>query len=65
MSNALDEACEAQARALREFGYSDVTAEDVLAAHGRWLRGETASDVISRFCEGAFEGHPRLFGERP
>ena len=59
----LDEGFAAQARSLREFGYSDVTADRVREAHTRWLAAEPPTDVIDRFCFGAFDDHPRIFGE--
>jgi hypothetical protein len=55
---------EAQAKSLREFGYSDVKAADVAAAHAKWLAGEEMTDIIEMFCESAFNDHPTIFGTR-
>lgn len=60
----LEQGFEAQARNLREFGYPDVTAELVAAAHADWKAGNEPKDVIARFCESAFEEHPQIFGQR-
>lgn len=61
--NLLEQGFEAQARSLREFGYPDITPDMVREAHRKWKAGEEASDIIERFCESAFEGHPDIFGE--
>lgn len=61
----IDEAFAAQAKAMREFGYSDVTADTVRRYHADWMAGEDPSDIVARFCVSAFEDHPRLFGVRP
>lgn len=58
----LDEAIEVQAKALREFGYPDVTADMVREAHRKFLAGEPMANVIEMFCQSAFEDHPDLFG---
>jgi hypothetical protein len=55
----------AQAKSLREFGYPDVTAADVAAAHAKWLAGEDLTDIIYMFCESAFNDYPSIFGTRP
>lgn len=54
----------AQAEAMREFGYPDVTAEDVEKFHRSWLSGEDATDVVAMFCESAFKEYPQIFGRR-
>ena len=60
----LERGFDAQAKSLREFGYPDVTAEMVAAAHAKWLAGEETGDIVSMFCVSAFEEHPEIFGER-
>ena len=54
---------EAQAASLRDFGYPDVTAEMVEAAHVKWQRGDELKDIIEMFCESAFNEHPAIFGK--
>ena len=60
----LERGFEAQAKSLVEFGYPDVTAAEVAAAHAKWLAGEAATDVVAMFCESAFAEHPMIFGKR-
>lgn len=60
--STLTDGFEAQAKSLREFGYSDVTAEMVKAAHDKWNVGEGASNIIEMMCEGAFNDYPKIFG---
>lgn len=62
--NALEEGFEAQARAMREFGYSDVTADMIREHHEKWKRGEKNTDVIGMFSESAFKDYPQIFGTR-
>ena len=57
-----DKAIAAQAKSLREFGYSDVTTDMVRAAHTKWIAGEAPADIVEMFCKSAFEEHPDLFG---
>ena len=59
----LEQVLEAQAKSLVEFGYPDVTADMVRAAHEQWLRGEEPSDIIAMFCVEAFKEHPMIFGK--
>jgi len=63
MTNLLKNGFEAQAKSLRDFGYPDVTAEMVAAAHNKWAKGEALTDIISMFCQRAFEEHPEIFGK--
>lgn len=58
----LERGCAAIARALREFGYPGVTADQIATAHRAWLRGEPQSDVIAKFAEREFEDKPEIFG---
>lgn len=61
----LEQGIEAQARSLREFGYSDVTSAMVRDAHTRWMGGEAPTNIIDRFCVSAFEDYPDIFGRPP
>lgn len=58
----LSEGFEAQAKAMREFGYPDVTADMIRQNHEAWRRGEKATDVIAMFSERAFKEYPMIFG---
>lgn len=58
----LTQGFEAQACALREFGYSGVTSDDIAKDHERWKRGDTARDVVFAFNADAFKKHPAIFG---
>jgi hypothetical protein len=55
----------AQAASLRDFGYPDVTADDVATAHGKWLKAEPMKGIIEMMCEGAFNDYPKIFGSAP
>lgn len=57
-------AVEAELEALHEFGYSDVTAATIEAAHVNWKAGKEPLDIIERFAFGHFDGFPNLFGTR-
>lgn len=57
----LTQGFEAQACALREFGYK-ITLDDIAKDHERWKRGETAGDVVFAFNADAFKKHPAIFG---
>lgn len=57
----LTQGFEAQACAMREFGYS-VTSDDIAKDHERWRRGETQRDVVFAFNVDAFRKHPAIFG---
>jgi hypothetical protein len=59
----LEQGFEAQAASLRDFGYPDVTADMVREAHAKWISGKPIENIIERFCEGAFEDHPQIFGK--
>jgi hypothetical protein len=59
-----DQACEAQAIAMVEFGYPGITADFVREAHRKWKEREPLTDVVEMFCESAFNEHPMLFGHR-
>jgi hypothetical protein len=59
----IDQAFEAQARSLREFGYRDVTEAHVRAAYDKWQKREPMADIVEMFCQSAFEDHPDLFGK--
>lgn len=63
MSNILEQGFEAQAKAMREFGYPDVTAEMVREAHSKWISGKPMANIIEMFCSSAFAEHPDIFGE--
>ena len=58
----LEQGFEGQAKALRDFGYSSVTADDVRKAHEAWNVGEGAKDIIGMMCEKAFTDYPNIFG---
>lgn len=60
----MQRAYKAQAKALVEFGYTGVTAEQVERDHKAWLKGKKASNVIGMFNERAFEDYPDIFGTR-
>jgi hypothetical protein len=60
----LEEGFDAEARALEEFGYEDVTPEMIRAAHERWKRGEPPADIIERFAFGHFDEYPQIFGDQ-
>jgi hypothetical protein len=62
-TSLLQRGFEAQAKSLREFGYPDVTAAMVAAAHAKFMAAEPMSGVIEMFCESAFKEHPVIFGE--
>ena len=61
----LEQGFEAQAKALRDFGYPDVTAEMVKAAYEKWVKGDDMEGVIEMFCAAAFDDHPQIFGKAP
>lgn len=65
MSDLLEKGFETQARSLRDYGYSDITADRVRETYHRWLSGEKPTDIIDMFCAKAFEDHPQIFGKRP
>ncbi len=58
----LDRGCAAQAMALREFGYPDVTSARVREAHARWVKNESPIDIVDRFCFTEFDDRPLIFG---
>jgi len=62
MSNVLQEGFEAQAKALDDFGYTSVTADDVRKAHEAWIVGEEPSNIIGMMCVKAFNKYPSIFG---
>jgi len=62
MTGILQKGFEAQAMALRDFGYPDVTADQVSVAHAKWLKGESMSGIIEMFCERDFNERPDIFG---
>lgn len=67
MSNPplFDKACEAQAAALRDFGYPDVTPEMVRERHTKWkTREDQSGDIIAMFCIREFDDRPEFFGEQ-
>lgn len=55
---------EVQAKALREFGYPDVTAATIQAAHNDWKKGLPAKGVIAIFSIKEFDERPEIFGKR-
>ena len=59
----LEQGFEAQAKSLVEFGYPNVTAAMVEAAHDDWKEGREPQGVIAMFCVSAFEEHPQIFGK--
>lgn len=61
----LEEGLEAQAEAMREFGYHDVTDHVIRKAHEAWRDGQAPVGVIQMFSFKAFEEHPQIFGEPP
>lgn len=63
-ASILQQGFDAQARSLREFGYPDVTAAMVAAAHADWKAGKEAEGIIAMFCESAFDDHPEIFGKK-
>ena len=63
MTDLLQRGFEAQATSLRQFGYPDVTAKMVAAAHAKWVKGEELTDIIEMFCGSAFEDHESIFGK--
>lgn len=63
MTDLFKRACAAQAKALRDFGYPDVTFDYVEKAHRKWKAGEELTGIVEMFCERAFEEHPDLFGK--
>ena len=63
MADILQKGFAAQAQALREFGYTDVTASDVKAAHADWMAGKEPSGIVAHFCVSAFEDYPEIFGQ--
>jgi len=65
VADLLTRGFEAQARALREFGYSGVKPEQIAEAHRKWLAGEAMGNIIEMMSESAFNEHPEIFGERP
>lgn len=60
----LGQGLESQAKALREFGYPDITKDDVRKRWEKWRKNEEQLDVIGLFCKDAFEEHPDIFGEQ-
>jgi hypothetical protein len=60
----LEQGFEAQAKVLTDFGYHDITAETVEAAHKRWKANDPSAGVIDMFCRDAFEERPDIFGEQ-
>lgn len=55
--------CEEQAKAMREFGYPDVTAAMIREHHKAWMTGEARpTDVIFAFSTEAFKDYPQIFG---
>lgn len=63
-AETLEAGFEAQAKYMREFGYTDVTAAMIADHHAAWQRGEEMPSVIFLFSRGAFEEYPSIFGER-
>lgn len=56
---------EGQAKAMREFGYPEVTAEMIAEHHAAWLKtGSAGEGVVARFSEAAFADYPKIFGVR-
>lgn len=64
MGEVLRSAFETQAKALREFGYPNTTADAVRIAHEKWISGKPPEGIIEMFCMSAFEDHPAIFGRR-
>ena len=54
---------EAQAKAMQDYGYPDVTAETIREHHDLWMKGEKDKGIIWMFSEGAFEKNPKIFGK--
>ena len=61
-TNILEDALEAVAKGLREFGYPDVTKDMIREHHAAWKKGEEGEGVIFLFAKGYFEDHVKLFG---
>lgn len=52
-----------QAKALRDFGYPDVTVAMIEECHKAWSKGEELPHgVIGRFAMGTFDENPEIFG---
>ena len=64
VKSILQRGIEAQVQSLVEFGYPTVTAEEVAAAHRKWLAKEPATEIVAMFCEQAFDEHPSIFGRQ-
>ena len=64
MADVLREGFEAQARSLREFGYSDASAAMVKEAHRKWQAGEAPVGIIEMMSIRAFEDYPKIFGRQ-
>ena len=62
--SVLQEAYEAQAKALCDFGYSGTTAAMVEGAHTKWIADQPAVGIIEMMCFGAFRDYPQIFGEQ-
>lgn len=63
MSNRLN-GFEAVARSLREFGYPDVTAEQISKAHEKWRTNQELDDIVEMMAARQFEDHPLIFGKQ-
>lgn len=53
---------DAQAAAMRDFGYPSVTFDLVKEYHTAWVKGDSKSDVVYLFCKSVFEEYPDIFG---
>lgn len=63
-ANILEQAFESQARAMRDFGYPSVTADNISAYYTDWIEGREAKDIVARFSVGTFERkeYQHIFG---
>lgn len=62
MATILEQGFEAQALALRDFGYQSVTAEAIRKAHADWKAGKEAQGVVAMFSVKEFNERPEIFG---
>jgi hypothetical protein len=63
--SVVEQGYDAQARALREFGYPDATSAMIREAHRKWLAGEEPEGIIEMMSIRAFEDYPNIFGAPP
>ena len=67
MSALLPKAFSSIAKSLREFGYPNVTADEIKGYHAEWLAGKEATDIVAMFAVRDFENeeYRMIFTEQP